>query len=87
MLPTWGYYVNDQPTLTMKNARTYGRWLGARFKNSPNIVWVNGGDRIATGFEDVYRELARGPARRRRRRAPHHLPSLRLALVVAVFPR
>jgi hypothetical protein len=23
-------------------------------------VWVNGGDRIATGFEEVYRELARG---------------------------
>jgi hypothetical protein len=60
MLPTWGYYVNDEPTITVKNARTYGRWLGARFKDAPNIVWVNGGDRIATGFEDVYRELARG---------------------------
>ena len=21
MLPTWGYYVNDQPTLTVRNAR------------------------------------------------------------------
>lgn len=60
MLPTWGYYVNDQQTLTTKNARTYGKWLGARFKNSPNIIWINGGDRVATGVEEVYRELARG---------------------------
>ena len=60
MLPTWGYYVNDQPTITTKNARIYGRWLGARFKNAPNIIWVNGGDRVATGVEEVYRELARG---------------------------
>ena len=60
MLPTWGYYVNDQPTVTANNARIYGKWLGARFKNAPNIVWVNGGDRVATGFEEVYRELAHG---------------------------
>jgi hypothetical protein len=60
MLPTWGYYVNDSPVIDAKNARAYGRWLGARYKGAPNVVWVNGGDRIATGFEDVYRELARG---------------------------
>jgi len=52
MLPTWGYYVNDQQTLTTKNARSYGKWLGARFKNSPNIIWINGGDRVATGVEE-----------------------------------
>jgi hypothetical protein len=37
-----------------------GRWLGARYKNAPNVIWVNGGDRVPPGFEDVYRELARG---------------------------
>jgi hypothetical protein len=60
MLPTWGYYVNDAKAITLKNARAYGRWLGARYRNAPNIIWVNDGDRIATGFEDVWRELARG---------------------------
>jgi hypothetical protein len=60
MLPTWGYYVNDTAVLDARNARAYGRWLGARYQGAPNVVWVNGGDRIATGFEDVYRELARG---------------------------
>jgi len=60
MLPTWGYYVNDVQVINLQNARTYGRWLGQRYKAATNVIWVNGGDRIATGFEEVYRELARG---------------------------
>jgi Protein of unknown function (DUF4038)/Domain of Unknown Function (DUF1080)/Putative collagen-binding domain of a collagenase len=60
MLPAWGYYVNDVPAIDALKARAYGRWLGARYKNAPNVIWVNGGDRIATGFEDVYRALAQG---------------------------
>jgi len=60
MLPTWGYYVNDTQVLNPENARAYGRWLGQRYRNQPNIVWVNGGDRIPTRFEEVYRALAHG---------------------------
>jgi hypothetical protein len=60
MLPTWGYYVNDVRKIHAGNARVYGRWLGRRYRSAPNIIWINGGDRIATGFEEVYRELARG---------------------------
>jgi hypothetical protein len=60
MLPTWGFYVKESPVVTLKNARAYGRWLGARYKAAPNVVWVNGGDRTPTGFEDVFRELALG---------------------------
>jgi hypothetical protein len=60
MLPTWGYYVCDVQTIHVGNARAYGRWLGARYKDVPNIVWVSGGDRIPTRYESVYRELALG---------------------------
>jgi hypothetical protein len=60
MLPTWGYYVNDVGILTAENAAIYGRWLGERYKDAPNIVWILGGDRIPTGFEDVTRQLAAG---------------------------
>lgn len=60
MLPTWGYYVNNNRVVNEGNARKYGRWLGDRYKNAPNIVWVNGGDRIATGYEGVYRQLGQG---------------------------
>jgi hypothetical protein len=60
MLPTWGYYVKEAKTLNTSNARAYGRWLGERYRDAPNVIWVNGGDRTPTGFEDVFRELARG---------------------------
>jgi len=60
MLPTWGYYVNDTGVLNPENARAYGRWLGERYKEQPNIVWINGGDRIPTGSEQTWRALAHG---------------------------
>jgi hypothetical protein len=60
MLPAWGYYVIEAKVVNTLNARAYGKWLGARYRNAPNVVWVSGGDRIPTGSEDVYRELARG---------------------------
>ena len=60
VLPTWGYFVNDARVINMGNARVYGRWLGERFRKTPNLVWMNGGDRSPLGFEDVYRELGRG---------------------------
>ncbi|RPJ63060.1 MAG: DUF4038 domain-containing protein [Acidobacteria bacterium] len=60
VMPTWGYYVVDTRIINLQNARAYGRWLGDRYRNSPNIIWVSGGDRIPLGYEDVYRELARG---------------------------
>ncbi len=60
MLPTWGYYVNDVQAIDADSARAYGRWLGARYREQPNVIWVNGGDRIPTGYEAVYRALAEG---------------------------
>jgi hypothetical protein len=60
ILPTWGYYVTGSKILTAQNARAYGRWLGARYRTAPNVVWVLGGDRPALGFEEVWRQLGAG---------------------------
>jgi hypothetical protein len=60
MLPTWGYYVTEAEVFDPESARAYGCWLGARYREQPNIVWVNGGDRIPVGREETYRALARG---------------------------
>ena len=38
----------------------YGRWLGARYHGAPNVIWVNGGDRIADRLRGRVRALARG---------------------------
>ena len=50
MLPTWGDKVDPQwgkgPMIfNAENAYDYGEWIGRRYKNDPNIIWINGGDR------------------------------------------
>lgn len=68
MLPTWGDKVGPkyehgsgpERLINTSNARTYGEFLGRRYQDYPNIIWILGGDRPAEGFEDVWREMARG---------------------------
>jgi hypothetical protein len=50
LLPTWGDKVTKSwgvgPVIfNPENAVIYGRWLGNRYKNSKNIIWIPGGDR------------------------------------------
>jgi hypothetical protein len=50
MLPTWGDKFNKKwgvgpEVFTPENARTYGAYLGERYRAAP-IIWVLGGDRI-----------------------------------------
>ncbi|NMO16352.1 DUF4038 domain-containing protein [Pyxidicoccus fallax] len=60
LLPAWGDYVKGG-YLNTSNAQTYGQFLGSRYA-SKAIIWVLGGDTVPTGFEAVYRALARGIA-------------------------
>lgn len=66
-LPTWGDKVeklwgNDgNPIFTTGNARSYGVFLGRRYRDKPNIVWILGGDRGPNSFDiESWREMARG---------------------------
>jgi hypothetical protein len=67
MLPTWGDKVGPKAhgegperLINTTNARTYGKFLGSRYKNAPNLIWIVGGDRPAQGFEAVWIEMAKG---------------------------
>jgi len=68
MLPTWGDKVTKAwgkgPVIFTKDnlddARTYGRFLGARYKDKPNIIWILGGDRVADNAEKIWRAMAAG---------------------------
>jgi hypothetical protein len=60
VLPTLGSFVNELEVFNTRNAGAYGRWLGKRYQDCPNILWVNGGDRVPTGHEAVWRALGRG---------------------------
>ncbi len=52
LLPTWGEYLwlnSGQPAEVIftsnQKAYDYGWWIGNRYKDSPNVIWVLGGDR------------------------------------------
>jgi len=54
LLPTWGDKVDKKwgvgPVIFNKdNAYKYGQWIGNRYKDFPNIIWINGGDRSGGG--------------------------------------
>jgi hypothetical protein len=66
-LPTWGRYwhdkvKDDKPLFTVQNAEVYGQWLGQRYKNASNIIWILGGDRTIENDEhkEIIRAMARG---------------------------
>ncbi len=47
VLPSWGKYWNNwnnNGIFTPENARNFGRFLGSRYRNADNLVWVLGGD-------------------------------------------
>lgn len=68
LLPTWGdkVFKNTWGTgpeiFTPENAKAYGRWIGNRYKNRRNIIWILGGDRNPRHQADVeiWRAMADG---------------------------
>jgi hypothetical protein len=54
LLPTWGDKIDKRwgvgPVIfNQENAFRYGQWIGNRYKDFPNIIWINGGDREGGG--------------------------------------
>lgn len=70
LLPTWGDKVfKDRwgagpEIFTTENAKAYGKWIGTRYKNQKNIIWILGGDRNPRDENDVaiWRKMAEGIA-------------------------
>lgn len=71
LLPTWGSNVTRDffdgkvnGIFTPANAETYGRFLGQRYREDSNIVWMLGGDRASPTDEAkaIWRAMARGIA-------------------------
>ena len=54
LLPTWGdkleiLHGKGPVIFNPQNAYLYGQWLGKRYKDVSNIIWINGGDRQGGG--------------------------------------
>jgi hypothetical protein len=71
LLPTWGKWViTDWQSgivdgiFTVENSEIYGRFIGSRFRNYSNIIWILGGDKAAPTDEAkaIWRAMARGIA-------------------------
>jgi hypothetical protein len=69
VLPSWGEWVTPRTDKALFNSREqaygYGWFLGNRYRNSPNLIWILGGDREpderTTGVE-LWRAMAEGLA-------------------------
>jgi len=63
LLPAWGSHTNT-PGFSPAEVYEYGRFLGQRYQNRKDIIWVMGGDREANSpsEKEYYRALAEGIA-------------------------
>ncbi len=68
LLPTWGDKIftdrwgKGPEIFTTTNAKSYGKYLGNRYKDRKNIIWIMGGDRNPRHGADVavWKALAAG---------------------------
>ncbi len=55
-----GFPDDSHPdTLNRSSAFTYGKFLGARYRNKP-VIWILGGDWFFIGYEEIWRSMASG---------------------------
>ena len=61
LLPCWGNWVNNEAIFDSLSAYDYGRFLGERYKDRPNIIWMPGGDReVDAGQKIIWNSMAKG---------------------------
>ncbi|MBN1262534.1 MAG: glycoside hydrolase family 140 protein [Anaerolineae bacterium] len=66
LLPTWGDKVCEElwgagpVVFNRENARRYGHFLGQRYRDDANLLWILGGDRPAAGYETLWAAMAEG---------------------------
>lgn len=56
LVPLWGNNVKDGG-VTVEQAKEYGEFLGNRFKDYDNVIWLNGGDTFGNEYTDVWNAL------------------------------
>ncbi|WP_394993268.1 glycoside hydrolase family 140 protein [Emticicia sp.] len=71
LLPTWGDKISKErwgkgpEIFNVENAKIFGKWMGDRYKNRKNIIWILGGDRNPrkeTTDTEIWRAMAAGVA-------------------------
>ena len=64
IMPTWGRNVAHAKDriFSTGSAYSFGRYLGSRFADDPNVMWLTGGDWAVTDntTRDIWRSMAKG---------------------------
>jgi hypothetical protein len=65
LLPTWGDKVvklwgTGPEVFNPQNARIFGEYLGRRYGEQANVIWILGGDRPGEGLVDLWTAMAEG---------------------------
>lgn len=58
LVPAWGTFA-EMRKLTVNSAPIYGRFLAERYRDKPNIIWLNGGDTHADMATVAWQTLGR----------------------------
>jgi hypothetical protein len=56
LVPVWGSNVRSG-RVTIEQARKYASWLAERYKDQPNIIWLNGGDVKGSDSTAIWNEI------------------------------
>ncbi len=77
LLPTWGYHVSGAQgtpvAFTLSSARTYAAWIARRYRDRPNVIWINGGDIAGDEHGETDVEIWRAMGRAYKEICPDHL--------------
>ena len=68
LVPVWGSNVKAGG-VSAAQAKIYAEWIADRFKNKPNIIWINGGDIKGSDSMNVWKTIGNTL----REKDPNHL--------------
>lgn len=57
LVPTWGSGAVKSGKVTVAQAKAYATFLAERYKDKPNIIWLNGGDVKGADSIDVWNAI------------------------------
>ncbi|MCE7041359.1 glycoside hydrolase family 140 protein [Dyadobacter sp. CY312] len=58
MVPVWGANVKSG-RVKRADASTYATWIARRYKDKPNIIWLNGGDVMGTDSTETWKGIGK----------------------------
>lgn len=68
LVPVWGSVVKGSK-ISAADGKIYAEFLAERYKSSPNIIWMNGGDIAGNVFPDTWQAIGKAL----REHDPNHL--------------